>query len=691
MRKKSLVLFFIVVLHLSIFLPVTNAEGDDTSTRIIVRHKEDNFFRYNKNSENKIEVITVLNKNLENVLYKKNEAINVEYVEVDPFYTYTNVPNDVYYSTQLRDFHLMSIMNAWEKYTPKRKPIIAVLDSGIELQHPDLKEAIIFPYNVLNPLDLPHDEIGHGTHVAGIVGAITNNKEGIASIVRDAYIMPVKVGDKKGVYGSNLAKGIYYAVDNGAHIINISIAGPAKSKTVEEAVQYAVDRDVLVVASAGNEGNNLEMYPAALPNVLSVGAINPFNSLIYADFSNFGRSVSLAAPGVDVISSYLLNSGSSFTNGYMKMSGTSMSAPYVASAAGLLKANDPTLNSRQIRLILEQSSDKKDAYSIQNGLLNVGNALDYYETFNRIYGNTSIDTSIQIARSGWEKVQSSELKNNTNVTKSGKFAILANNTSFADALAITTLAKKLDSPVLLTRKSTITEDMIHTLSSLNVTDVILVGGELAIHTSVEKKLRDVGIGTIRIRGGNRYETATEIARYSAVKKGEVIIADGRNYPDALSVSVYAASRGIPVLFVNKDSIPTATQSIMDTFNFSQIYIVGGKSAISENVEKKLKEKANVIRLSGATRYDTNLAIIDYFGDSQEGYYVATGADFKDALSGATLASKQNKSLVLVQPVSIPKSTKEFLEKNKGDYRILGGKVAIHPSVVWELEEILRSE
>ncbi|WP_100333188.1 cell wall-binding repeat-containing protein [Bacillus alkalisoli] len=682
MTYRLLCFFIPIIIVFNFYSLPKNAEATDLNEkRIIIKYK-------NKSSvfhKGKIfEVGKVLDKNSHVVINELQKNPEVDYVEVDSHYSYSAVVTDSLFFSQLKDFEVMNVQNGWKSFKHIYKPIIAVLDSGIELQHPDLKDAIISPHNILAPLELPHDEIGHGTHVAGIVGAVTNNNVGIASIVRDAFIMPIKVGDKKGVYGSDLAKGIYYAVDMGAHIINISVAGPTKSRTVEEAIQYAVDNNVLVVAAAGNEGNNLQMYPAALPSVLSVGAVNATTNE-YANFSNFGRYVSLAAPGVDVLSTYLLNSGN-----YTKMSGTSMATPYVASAAGMLKAHDPILNARQIRLILEQSSVKSESIYVQNGLLNVGNAIEVYETYNRIYGKTSIDTSIQIAHSGWKKVQSSELINSMNTSKKGSFAILTNNSSFADALAITTLAKKLDSPVLLTRQNVVFNETIDTLHSLDVTDVILVGGEMALHTSVERKLKEEGFGTLRISGKTRYDTAAEIARFSAMHKGEVIIADGRNYPDALSISVYAASRGIPILFVNKDTIPTATQNIIDAFDFSKVYIVGGKSAVSENIEKKLNEKANVQRLSGVNRYDTNLAILDYFGSS-EGFYIATGTDYKDALAGATLASKQNKSLVLVQPSTIPKSTKDYLVRNKGDFRILGGKVAIHPSVVWELEEILRSE
>ncbi|MGY3715206.1 cell wall-binding repeat-containing protein [Sutcliffiella cohnii] len=687
MKKQHVTVIIIVALFFYVFAPSVFASEMEGKARIIVKYKEEKYalsYHIPKTHKN-VEIKHVDKKDKQAVIRKLERDEDIDYIEEDPFYPYNKTVSDSLFNNQSNDFQVMSVIEAWQKYQPKKQAVVAILDSGIDDKHPDLIN-IIKPYNILVPDSYPKDDNGHGTHVAGIVGAATNNKEGIASIARNIIIIPVKVGNEWGVFGSDLAKGIYYAVDQGADIINISIAGFAKSRFVEEAVQYANAHNVLVVAAAGNESTSTSMYPAALPGVLSVGAINPITKR-YATFSNFGPSVSVAAPGVDVMSTFPTYLPSAI-KGYSRMSGTSMASPYVASTAALLKSHAPTLTAVQLKNIIEDSSNLHGNTKI----INVNNAIDYFNKYNRISGKTSIETSVEIAKAGWDKIEETELTRIGEYEKTssikGKFAILTSNATFPDALAITVLAHQLQSPILLSNPKVMDEKTIAQLREMEATHVILAGGLQALNSSVEEKLRSEGFGTIRLRGNTRYDTAVEVASYVDTSAIEVIIANGKNFPDALSVSKYAAQKGIPILFVDENQIPSATKQFLEKRTTSSFYIIGGTGVISSSVERELSSYGSTKRLSGKNRYETNIDISRHFSTNSEGYYFATGVDFKDALSGGLLAARENKELILIQPNNIPTTTKNYLQANKSEFRVLGGSVAINPSIVWEIDSLI---
>src|SRR5690606_31280784 len=269
------------------------------------------------------------------------------------------------------DFDYVNVPLTWDLYSPKKKITIAVIDSGIDMNHPDLKNQIVKPYNALNPGSKPTDRNGHGTHVAGLAGAQTNNKIGVASIAKNVSIMPIKVGDEA-PSTIDVAEGIYYAVDNGAHIINLSLGG-RYSQYVDDAIQYAYKKGVVVVAASGNNGSNVQQYPAALTSVLSVAAIDTIaNSL--ADYSNYGNWVTIAAPGTDLFSTIPTSMNS--TMPYAYLSGTSMASPMVASFAGLMKSQYPNLTHDQIRWLMEfTSADYNGAQYHQNGAIDAWSAM----------------------------------------------------------------------------------------------------------------------------------------------------------------------------------------------------------------------------------------------------------------------------------------------------------------------------
>jgi len=234
---------------------------------------------------------------------------------------------------------------------------IAILDSGIDQDHEDLASEVALYANFT---DSPtwDDLYGHGTHVAGIAAAVTNNNIGVAGVGYDASLMNVKVlnDSGSGAY-SWIANGIVWATDNGAKVINMSLGGPVKSRTLENAVKYAWNKGVVLVAAAGNSDNPSPTYPARYDNVIAVAATDCNDR--QASFSSYGKWVDVAAPGVNILSTfpnhpYKIGKSLSYDYG----SGTSMSTPHVAGLAGLVWATGKCSTAPCVRNRIESNADK---------------------------------------------------------------------------------------------------------------------------------------------------------------------------------------------------------------------------------------------------------------------------------------------------------------------------------------------
>jgi len=271
---------------------------------------------------------------------------NASFVEEDGKVQLFQEPNDPRYSGQ---WHLPSISapQAWDVTTGSNQVTIAVIDTGVDYNHPDLAGKTVDGYNWVDKSNDPMDDHGHGTHVAGIAAAVGNNGTGVAGVDWKARIMPLKVLDSQGFgYDSDVAAAIRYAADNGAEVINMSLGSPDYSYTLEEACNYAHNQGVTIVAASGNEGASVG-YPAACDHVIAVGALDSNDSLAY--FSNRGPQLDLTAPGVNILST--VRNGS-----YQKMSGTSMASPVVAGCASLVLASHPAYTPTQVEAVLENGA-----------------------------------------------------------------------------------------------------------------------------------------------------------------------------------------------------------------------------------------------------------------------------------------------------------------------------------------------
>lgn len=254
--------------------------------------------------------------------------------------------NDEHYPEQYA-FDRMAFEQTWNTFPNGLMGVgagagqrVAVLDTGVQRNHPDLGTAQVLNGAVFGqPEPATVDGGSHGTRLAGIIAAATNNTRGVAGAAPAADILPVKVLDAAGSgSSSNVAKGILWSVDTGgADVINLSLGGPNASNAMHQAIRHAVfDRGVPVIAAAGNSGKcGQPSYPSAFPEVMAVGATDQGNG--WASFSTTGPYVSITAPGVGILSTFPPNE-------YRTGSGTSFSAPYVAAAAAIVKATHPSFD-----------------------------------------------------------------------------------------------------------------------------------------------------------------------------------------------------------------------------------------------------------------------------------------------------------------------------------------------------------
>ena len=349
-------------------------------------------------------VIDVAPEKLEETLAALRNIRGIEFVEPNYLAQLASLPNDPYFPLQT-GLAEMQIPETWDALPNKQQVVVAVLDTGVDAVHPDLADRMwvnagetgvdasgndknkngidddnngyVDDWRGWNMVKNSNDIIdtqGHGTHLAGIIGASINNSTGISGIAPNARIMAVKVLDSTG-YGSyaQVSEGIVYATDMGAKIINLGFGGIGSSEYLQNAVNYAVNHGVLVVAASGNGGTDVPYYPAAYPGVIAVSALG--EKLTWAPFSSIGAHISLSAPGTGIYST--MRGG-----GYAQLSGSSQSSANVSGVAALLAsqpqfANVDNLRSALLGSALDLGAPGQDPY-FGYGSVRAFDALGYY-------------------------------------------------------------------------------------------------------------------------------------------------------------------------------------------------------------------------------------------------------------------------------------------------------------------------
>jgi hypothetical protein len=273
-------------------------------------------------------------------------------------------PNDTEWPLQwgLRQIGLPRV---WDSSRGAPGLIVAVLDTGVDATQPDLAGALLQGINVLDGSHDTHDVDGHGTSVAGIVAARTDNREGVAGVCWDCSILPVKVlGDDGTGTMDALAAGVVQATNAGARIVNMSLGGPADSATLDAAIAYASAHDVVLVAAAGNNGSTAPFYPAALPGVIGVAGTDESGRLY--SWSNSGTWVHVTAPGCDP--------APSLRGTFVIFCGTSAAAPVVSGLAALARSVQPDASASEVAQALSGHLDAVSMFTELSGALPVPTA-----------------------------------------------------------------------------------------------------------------------------------------------------------------------------------------------------------------------------------------------------------------------------------------------------------------------------
>ena len=294
------------------------------------------------------------------------ELPGVEFAEPNWISRAVHLPNDPSWPSQYGPVKIRC-EQAWDMQKGDANVVIAIVDTGIDKNHGDLAAKLVAGYDFVSNDTDPDDNNGHGTHCAGIAAAITDNALGVAGVASNCSLMGVKVLNSFGSgTNSDIAAGINWAADNGAHVVSLSLGGSSKSTTLESAVNYAWNKGVIVIAAAGNNGNTTKFYPAAYGNCIAVASTDQNDNR--SSFSTYGSWVDVAAPGSSIYSTYDGNT-------YATLSGTSMACPHVAGLAGLIRSHvGPYATATEIRERIQFTGDNVGTF-ISSGRVNAENAL----------------------------------------------------------------------------------------------------------------------------------------------------------------------------------------------------------------------------------------------------------------------------------------------------------------------------
>jgi serine protease len=319
-------------------------------------------------------------ENPEKIAEKLAALDGVAWAEPNRWREATAMPNDPQFSQQW-GLTRIGCPDAWDLTTGDPSVVVAVIDTGVDLNHPELEPKLLPGQNLVDfPAGAesiegwvlegdftgadsnPQDDVGHGTHVAGTICCASNNGVGVAGVSWDARLLPVRVlvrareiatGRISGIGSSaNIAAGIRWAADNGARVINMSLGGYEETTVEREAVEYAIGKGVAVIAAMGNDSVAKPHYPSAFDGVIAVAATDERDNR--AEFSNIGPWVDVAAPGVEIQSTY-------WDDTYASFSGTSMATPHVSGVAALVLSQNGGLGAKELGEILRDTAKELKA------------------------------------------------------------------------------------------------------------------------------------------------------------------------------------------------------------------------------------------------------------------------------------------------------------------------------------------
>ena len=627
----------------------------------------------------------------------------------------STVPNDPLFHDQWSMVN-GNVQGAWDMGATGLGVTIAIVDSGVALKHPDLKDNLVSGYNAITgseALGANQDNNGHGTHVAGIAAA-ERNGVGIVGVAYQAKIMPVKVIDSTGDgYDDAIADGIVWAADHGAKIINLSLGsenGAHSSDILRQVVAYAYTKGCLLVAAAGNydpksQGNPGVSYPASDPHVLAITATDKTDNV--ANYSVTGPEIALAAPGDSIASDWWSKTEGP---GYTYDSGTSMAAPFVAGEAALIWSQHLGWSRDQVIEVLKQgvrdlNSPGRDNY-YGYGLVDVKLALTIANltpvnstspaTVNESGGIAQVSAgstqvSLTIPAQAFDRPVNVSLKTLTtpaSLPNGTTLLVPAFQVDWGGVSPQKMLSLKWSDPLLK-------GDSGATIYRWDGSRWISLGGDI-ISGEARLGLYIAGIYAVgtpqvtlqqskRFAGVTAEGTAVQISKATFTTGADsVILAQANQFPDALAGAPLAYKLQAPILLSPSSGLTEDVRAELQRLAPKTIYLLGGTAALSSNIETELRQKYEVKRLSGYTAEGTAGAIARELGTKGRAI-IASVRYFQDALVISAWAARQGVPILLTESSALSVDAEVALkELNVTESLVIGGTAVVGPKVMDQL-------
>jgi subtilisin family serine protease len=579
-------------------------------------------------------------------------------VEPDHERQLAQVPDDPRFDEQW-SHDVARAANAWNTTTGDADVVVAVLDTGVDARHPDLRDNIVEQVDlssgrvVTRTAGSDNDtcDVGHGTFVAGVIGAQGDNGRGIAGVAWDVSIVDVALtshASRCGILDSAIIGGLDYVLHRSTHVdvVNLSLGGVADAcpTALQDELQLVRDDGTLVVAAAGNDEERAPgatSIPASCDGVLSVAAVGDDSNV--AVYSNENRYVDIAAPGGDsTTGAGILSTTAGGSDTYGEEEGTSFASPYIVGVAALLLSVEPTLTPDDLESILEGTardrgtSGRDSAYGW--GVVDAAAAVSAADdddidrpatdpSFPIEVGSDSVERVAPIGTTTLPAAQAVAVSQQAFEPGAAVHAVIARTDGFADALAGSSLGFGIG-PLLFTKSTGplagVTRTELQRVLEPGST-VYLLGGTAALPSTLEGEIRGLGFDPVRLAGPTRYETAVAVAeeleRFLADQEfdapSRAIVATANNWPDAVTAGSLGAWFGMPILVTNPDSLDPHVASFLSDRSWEKVYVVGGTAAISDETRRAIRDAAGIAtgdtpRLAGANRSSTAVAIATAF-------------------------------------------------------------------------------
>ena len=608
------------------------------------------------------------------------------------------------------------VPGAWETGATGQGVTIAIVDTGIDLNHPDLKDNLVPGYNAITGSEAAganQDNNGHGTQVAGVVAAELNDV-GIVGVAYQAKIMPVKAMGAKGVgYDDAIADGIIWAVDHKAKIINLSLGsenGSYASDILRQAVTYAHNKGCLLIAASGNYDPESQVnpgvsYPASDPKVLAITATD--NTGKVTSYSATGSEVDLAAPGDSIPTDEWSRVEGS---GYAYASGTSLAAPFVSGEAALIWSQHPEWSRDQVVQALEEGTKDLGSPGRDNqygyGLVDVKLAL------NLINQTLDIRTSPAVINTLGGIIEAEEGSTQVNLTIPSQ---AFNQSVNATLKAVTTPANLPNGATFLTpvfqvdwgsaspqkmlslkwRDPALKGDFGGSLYRWSGSRWISLGGEISSGEArfglympgiyVLGTAQNSGQQSQRFAGVTAEGTAIQISKETFTTGADtVLLAQVNQFPDALAGAPLAYKLQAPILLSPSSGLTQDVRAELQRLAPKKVYLLGGPAALSAQIENELRQTYEVKRLYGYTAEGTARAIAQELGTKGKAV-IASVRYFQDALVVSSWAARQGIPILLTEPQVISTDTETALQElNVTESIVVGGTAVVGAGVMEQL-------